>query len=175
MCHLGDLPRRIFAPIAVGYDGPAQLLSLYQYRRWHRFLLSRLNPWERIHADGRSLARVLDMATGTGALAFDLIKQPNVEVIAADITRPMLLQARARASHDGAVPHLVECTAEAPPFADNSFDAIVSAYLLRYVADVPATLAALARLLTPGGTLAFLDFAVPWGPFYPLWRLYTAL
>ena len=173
--HLGDLPRRIFAPIAVGYDGPAQLLSLYQYRRWHRFLISRLNLWERIHSDGRSLARVLDMATGTGALAFDLIKQPNVEVIAADITRPMLLQARARASHDGAVPHLVECTAEAPPFADNSFDAIVSAYLLRYVADVPATLAALARLLTPGGTLAFLDFAVPWGPFYPLWRLYTAL
>jgi demethylmenaquinone methyltransferase/2-methoxy-6-polyprenyl-1,4-benzoquinol methylase len=68
---------------------------------------------------------------------------------------------------------LLQCTAEAPPFAGESFDAITFAYLLRYVADVPATLAGLARLLRPGGVMASLDFAVPQGICYPPWRLYT--
>ena len=83
----------------------------------------------------------------------------------------MLLQTAARS--DGRV-DLVECTAEAPPFADGAFDAVIFSYLPRYVADVPATLAELARALKPGGTMASLDFAVPRGIWYPPWRLYTA-
>ena len=208
-----ELPRRIFSPIARGYDTPAQILGLFQYRRWHRFLLSRIPLSARpepvlsevegtIEARGAHptapaepacpepsrrvevrAARILDMATGTGALAFDLIRRPGVDVVAADITRAMLRQAQARAasarggraSGGGADrgPQLVEATAEAPPFADASFDAVVFAYLLRYVADVPATLTGLARLLRPGGTMASLDFAVPTGAAYPLWRIHT--
>ncbi len=160
-----ELPQRVFSPIARGYDGHAQALSLLQYRRWHRFLLSRLEL--------PTGARVLDMATGTGALAFDLLRRPGVHVVAGDITRSMLLQAQARRWPDGSRPHLLQCTAEAPPFAEASFDAVVFAYLLRYVSDVPATLSRLARLLRPGGTMASLDFGVPAGPAYPLWRLYT--
>lgn len=161
-----DLPRRIFSPIAGGYDRPALILSLFQYRRWHRFLLSRL--------DLRPGARVLDMATGTGALAFDLLARPGVQVVGADITRPMLVQARERANErfEGCL-RLIECSAEAPPFADASFDAITFAYLLRYVSDVPNTLLQLARVLRPGGTMASLDFAMPRGVWYPLWRVYT--
>ena len=184
---VADLPRNIFSGIAERYDRSAQLLSLLQYRRWHRFLLSRLplpddlrtahsepacpEPCRRV--EGQT-ARILDMATGTGALAFQLARRPDLEVVAADITRPMLLQAQARAA-DGVRPAWVECTAEAPPFAAESFDAVVFAYLLRYVADVPETLRGLARLLMPGGTMASLDFAVPRGAAYPLWQLYTGL
>ncbi len=170
---VADVPRRLFSPIARGYDGPAQLLSLLQYRRWHRFLLSRLDLPANARPDGRPSGRVLDMATGTGALAFDLLRRPGLEVVGADITRPMLLQAQARPTANGAGPHLVEGTAEAPPFADASFDAVVFAYLLRYVADVPSTLRGLARLLRPGGGMASLDFAVPRGFAYPLWRIHT--
>ena len=160
------LPRRIFSPIAAGYDRPAMVLSLVQYRRWHRFLLSRLTLTPR--------ARVLDMATGTGAIALDLLGQSDAEVIGADVTRPMLLQAQARVGgrFDGRL-NLVECTAEATPLAANSFDAITFAYLLRYVGDVPGTLRTLAGLVRSGGTMASLDFAVPHGAWYPLWRLYT--
>ncbi len=161
-----DLPRRIFSPIAATYGRPPQVLSMYQYGHWRRFLLSRLHL--------QPPARVLDMATGTGDLAFALLRQPGMEVVGADITRPMLRQAQDR-SFDGPRPHLLECAAEAPPFACASFDAIVFAYLLRYVEDVPATLAGLTRLLRPGGVMASLDFAVPKGLAYPSWRLYTAV
>jgi len=163
-----DVPRRIFSPIASGYDRPALLLSLFQYRRWHRFLVSRL--------DLPPNARVLDMATGTGAVALDLLARTDAFVTGADITRPMLFQAQARANgvHGGAEAlQLLQCSAEAPPFAADSFDAITFAYLLRYVSDVPATLAGLARLVRPGGTMASLDFAVPRGVWYSLWRLYA--
>jgi demethylmenaquinone methyltransferase/2-methoxy-6-polyprenyl-1,4-benzoquinol methylase len=163
-----DLPRRVFSPIASNYDRPAQILSLLQYTRWHDFLLSRLDP-----PPG---GRVLDMATGTGAVADRLCQRDGLRVAAADVTRPMLLEAAARTAAGSAPPlDLAECTAEAVPFADAAFDAVVFAYLLRYVADVPSTLAELARVLKPGGTMASLDFAVPRGPAHPLWRLYTAV
>jgi len=166
--NTADLPRRVFSPIARDYDRPALLLSLFQYRRWHGFLVSRLHP-----PPG---ARVLDMATGTGALAFDILSCTDANVTGADITRPMLRQAQARADRqlDRRLT-LVECSAESPPFARESFDAITFAYLLRYVSDVSVTLSGLARLLKPGGMMASLDFAVPSGIWYPLWRLYTDL
>jgi len=158
-----ETPHRIFSPIASNYDRPAQILGLLQYSRWHDFLLSRLRL-----APGDS---VLDMATGTGAIAFRLAGHDGLRVTAADITRPMLLQTAARS--DGRL-DLVECTAEATPFAGGAFDAVIFSYLLRYVTDVPATLSELARLVKPGGTMASLEFAVPRGAWHPLWRLYTA-
>jgi demethylmenaquinone methyltransferase/2-methoxy-6-polyprenyl-1,4-benzoquinol methylase len=168
-----DLPRRVFSPIARNYDSPALFLSLFQYRRWHRFLLSRLGLTP--PSDGGRL-RVLDMATGTGLLAFDLARA-GAEVVAADVTRPMLARAAERFGRNGSHSHvdLIECTAESPPFSAARFDAVVFAYLLRYVADVPSTLQGLAGLLKPGGTMAALDFSVPRWPAYPAWRFYTGI
>jgi len=168
LADAAELPRRVFSPIARDYDRPALVLSLFQYRRWHRFLLSRLHL-----PPG---ARVLDMATGTGAFAFDLLSRTDAIVTGADITRPMLLRAQARMGHqlDGRLT-LVECSAETPPFARESFDAVTFAYLLRYVADMPDALSGLARLLKPGGIMGSLDFAVPRGVWYPLWRFYTGV
>lgn len=168
--HPNDLARRLFSPVASSYDGPAQVLSLFQYRRWHRFLLDQLQL--------TTPALVLDMATGSGGIALRLAQRPALQVIGADITRPMLRQAQARARGNGIHPplQLVECTAEAIPFADAVFDAVIFSYLLRYVSDVPATLRELARVLKPGGMMLSLDFAVPKGMIsLPLWRLYTAL
>lgn len=171
-----DVPRRLFSPIAHNYDRPAFTLSLFQYRRWHRFMLSRLDFDGITAVDGP--ARVLDVATGTGALAFDVLARwAGLRVVGADITRAMLREAQARAGCDGAGGRLelVECDAEAAPFRDESFDALLFAYLLRYVSDVPGTLRTLVRLLRSGGTMVSLDFAVPSGLAYLLWRLYTGL
>lgn len=163
-----ETPRRIFSPVAANYEAPAQVLSLLQYSRWHRFLLSKV--------DAPPGGRVLDMATGTGAVARRLCERDGLRVTGADVTRPMLVQALRRSGSNGTGrPDFVECTVEAPPFAAGRFDAVVFTYLLRYVADVPGTLSELARVLKPGGVMASLEFAVPRGPAYPLWRLYTAV
>ncbi len=170
-----DLPRSVFSPIARDYDRPALVLSLFQYRRWHHFLLDRLDLPSL--AGGGAPLRVLDMATGTGALALDLAQRPNVRVVGADITRAMLAKALGRVNGNSASSHLsfVECSAETPPFKDGCFDALVFAYLLRYVTDISQTLCCLAALVKPGGMIASLDFAVPRGVAYPLWRAYTTV
>lgn len=164
-----DIARGLFSGIAQNYDGPAEILSLLQYSRWHRQLLANLPPL----ADGR----VLDMATGTGAVALKLAQRPGGRVVGADITRPMLSVANARAARAGLLHRLefVECSAEAVPFADSTFDTVIFTYLLRYVSDVPSTVRELARVLRPGGTMLALDFAVPGPVVYPLWRLHTSL
>jgi len=89
----------------------------------------------------------------------------------------MLLQAQERVVRDGKPQpiDLIECTAEAIPFPDAAFDAVIFTYLLRYVSDVPATLRELTRVVRPGGMMVSQDFAVPRGVFYPLWRLHTDL
>ena len=164
-----DIARPLFSGVASSYEWASQLLSYGQYRRWHRSLVEQLTL--------PAPALVLDMATGTGAVAFRIARRPTVRVIAADITRPMLLQAQARATRDGQPPaiDIVECTAEAIPFPDAVFDAVIFTYLLRYVSDVPAALRELTRVVRPGGMMLSLDFAVPRGLFYPLWRLHTDL
>lgn len=164
-----DIARPLFSGVASSYELASQILSYGQYQRWHRRLVEQLTV--------PTPALVLDMATGTGAVAFRIARRPGVRVIAADITRAMLLQAQARAARDGRAPaiDLIECTAEAIPFPDAAFDAVIFTYLLRYVSDVPATLRELGRVVRPGGMMLSQDFAVPRGVFYPLWRLHTDL
>jgi demethylmenaquinone methyltransferase/2-methoxy-6-polyprenyl-1,4-benzoquinol methylase len=164
-----DIARPLFSGVASSYELASQMLSYGQYRRWHRSLVDKLVLPEP--------ALVLDMATGTGAVAFRVARRPQIRVVAADVTRAMLLQAQARAARDGRPPpiDLMECTAEAMPFPDAAFDAVIFTYLLRYVSDVPATLRELTRVVRPGGMMLSQDFAVPRGVFYPLWRLHTDL
>ncbi len=64
--------------------------------------------------------------------------------------------------------------AEQLPFPDASFDALTFTYLLRYVDDPQATLAELARVVKPGGTVASLEFCAPPSPVWrAAWWLYT--
>jgi demethylmenaquinone methyltransferase/2-methoxy-6-polyprenyl-1,4-benzoquinol methylase len=71
---------------------------------------------------------------------------------------------------------LVAGRAEQLPFPDGYFDALTFTYLLRYVEDPQATLAELARVLKPGGTMASLEFCVPTGPVWrPAWWAYTRI
>src|SRR5438128_4378705 len=59
------------------------------------------------------------------------------------------------------------------PFGDQTFDALTFTYLLRYVDDPAATLAELARVVRPGGTIAMLEFGLPRGPARLAWELYV--
>jgi demethylmenaquinone methyltransferase / 2-methoxy-6-polyprenyl-1,4-benzoquinol methylase len=156
-----ELPRR--------YDALSAALSFWQDPRWRRALVSAVAPW--------AGERVLDVATGTGMVAAELLARCECSVVGIDQSAAMLAAARARfAGSERSRVELIEGQAEALPFAAESFDAVTFTYLLRYVDDPAATVGELARVLRPGGRIASLEFGVP-----PLaaarwaWRLYTAV
>lgn len=159
--------RELFAPLGPTYDSYARLLSFGQDPRWRSFLVSR------IPLDAH---RVLDVATGTAAVAIELARAgPARRVIGVDQSPEMLAAGGGRIAHAGLSGRieLREGRAESLPFADGEFDALTFTYLLRYVEDVPATLRELARVVRPGGTVAMLEFALPRGIWRPLWELYV--
>jgi demethylmenaquinone methyltransferase / 2-methoxy-6-polyprenyl-1,4-benzoquinol methylase len=159
--------RELFAPLGPTYDRYARLLSFGQDPRWRSFLVSRIPP------DAR---HVLDVATGTAAVAIELASaEPARSVVGIDQSPEMLAAGRDRVVQAGLSERieLRDGRAEALPFAHGEFDGLTFTYLLRYVGDVPATLRELVRVVRPGGTVAMLEFGLPRGTWRPLWELYT--
>lgn len=158
--------QRLFAGLPGTYDRMGTLLSFGQDPRWRRFLVSRL---------ARATPLVLDVATGTAAVAIELATSGRARaVIGLDQSDPMLREGVRRAAGFRPPAAFVQARAERPPFTPATFDGLTVTYLLRYVDDPPATLVALASMLRPGGVLASLEFAVPTNPLArACWRLYT--
>jgi demethylmenaquinone methyltransferase/2-methoxy-6-polyprenyl-1,4-benzoquinol methylase len=157
----------LFAPLGPTYDRYARLLSFGQDPRWRRFLVSRME----VGPDDT----VLDVATGTAAVAIELVRRSGCQVVGLDQSREMLETGRRRiagAGLDGRI-ELVEGRAEQLPFGDAAFDGLTFTYLLRYVADPEATLRELARVVRPGRTIAMLEFGVPPLPARLAWELYV--
>lgn len=160
--------RQLFNAIPREYDLLVEVLTLFQNSRWRRFLVSRLRL--------KPGSQALDVCTGTAGVAIAIAQAYQTRVTGLDISEGMLARGRTNVQRAGLADRidLVCGRAEATGFPDNHFDAVAFTYLLRYVDDVPATIAELARVLKPGGCLASLDFAVPRNPlFYLLWLAYT--
>lgn len=95
-----------------------------------------------------------------------------------DLNEPMLRAGLARARRPGQRGRVLVAvgTADRLPFPDATFDALSFSYLLRYVDDPAATVAEMARVVRPGGTVASLEFMVPPQPGWrAAWWLYTRL
>ena len=160
----------LFRGLPQHYDQLSAALSFYQDPRWRRALVDSIAP--------TAGELILDVATGTGMVAAELLARADCTVVGLDQSAEMLAGARARfaAGPDGARVELIEGQAERVPFADATFDALTFTYLLRYVDDPSATMRELARVLRPGGRIASLEFGVPprlvprWA-----WRCYTAV
>jgi demethylmenaquinone methyltransferase / 2-methoxy-6-polyprenyl-1,4-benzoquinol methylase len=161
--------RRLFAPLGATYDRWSALLSLGQDPRWRRFLVSRI----RAGPDDT----VLDVATGTAAVAIELVRRTGCSVVGLDQSPEMLAEARRRVAAAGLDDRieLVEGTADHLSFVDASFDGLTFTYLLRYVDDPGRTLRELARVVRPGGSIASLEFGVPEGLWRAPWELYVRL
>jgi demethylmenaquinone methyltransferase / 2-methoxy-6-polyprenyl-1,4-benzoquinol methylase len=160
--------RALFAPLGPTYDRYARLLSLGQDPRWRRFLVSRV--------DAGPKDVLLDVATGTAAVAIELVRTKGCSVVGVDQSPEMLDEARRRLAlaEEAKWIRLVEARAEELPFEDRSFSALTFTYLLRYVDDPGATLRELARVVRPGGTIASLEFGIPPGRLpRALWELYV--
>lgn len=159
----------LFAPLGPTYDRYARLLSFGQDPRWRRFLVSKVEVG--------SEDTVLDVATGTAAVAIELTRRRACRVVGLDQSEEMLETGRRRVEAAGLEDRiqLVPGTAERLQFEDASFAALTFTYLLRYVADPAATMRELARVIRPGGMIAMLEFGLPRGLARPAWELYARI
>src|SRR5207249_1975243 len=151
--------RRLFATIADRYDFITIALSYGQDRRWKRRLVAMAAPMPAM--------RALDLATGTGDIAFALAARGAVAV-GLDITPRMIELARTKIGQerlDGlehpAPPAFLVGDMLALPFPDCSFDLVTTGYGLRNVPDLTTSIEEIRRVLRPGGRLLSLDFDRP--------------
>ena len=163
--------RDLFDRLPARYDRLAELLSFGQNGRWRAEMVGRVAGT--VPAGGV----ILDVASGTAGVALQLAaRSPGARVVGLDLTEPMLREGWRRVTAAGGRDRiaLVAGRAEQLPLPDASVDGLTFTYLLRYVRDPQATLAELARVLKPGGTMASLEFCVPSGPvWHPAWFAYT--
>jgi demethylmenaquinone methyltransferase/2-methoxy-6-polyprenyl-1,4-benzoquinol methylase len=159
---------QLFRGLPDRYDRVGAVMSFGQDPRWRRALVEFIDP--------RAGMRILDVATGTGMVAFALAAR-GAEVVGLDQSEAMLGGARARLQR---TPELsgrlsfVLGEAESLSFADGEFDAVSFTYLLRYVDDPVATMRELARVLKPGGRIGMVEFGVPGNQaLRTLWRIHT--
>ena len=156
----------LFRGLPERYDRMGALMSFGQDPRWRRAVVRALDP--------QPGQEVLDVATGTGMVAFALARH-GCRVVGLDQSEAMLsgAQAKLRTEPELAV-SFVRGEAEQLPFADRRFDALSFTYLLRYVDDREATMRELARVVKPGGRIAMVEFGVPSSAaLRSLWRLQT--
>jgi demethylmenaquinone methyltransferase / 2-methoxy-6-polyprenyl-1,4-benzoquinol methylase len=143
--------RSLFATIADRYDLITVVLSGGRDRAWKRRLASL--------AAAAPGVRALDLATGTGDIAF-LLAARGARVVGLDITVRMIELARTKRRSDAAPRFLVGDMA-ALPFAAASFDVITTGYGLRNVPDLQQSIDEIYRVLDSGGEALALDFNRP--------------
>lgn len=141
----------MFQTIAPRYDLMNRLMTGRQDIRWRQQVIRLAH----VPAGGR----LLDLGTGTGDLTREALRQaPTCRPISADFTLGMM-QAGKRLP--GAALTWSCADALELPFPDESFDVVVSGFLLRNVVDLPRALAEQYRVLKPGGRMVTLDTTRP--------------
>jgi len=175
------------SPVVVPAGGPGQTKAEQVHAMFSR-IVARYDVMNRLMTFGldggwrRAAARAvdlehglaLDVGTGTGDLAIALANCGANQVIGADFVGEMLGVARAKVSARPVVGTVTFVTADALqlPFREETFDGVVNGFLLRNVADLPAALRELVRVLKPGGRLVCLELTHPAGPIGPVLGLY---
>lgn len=160
----------MFSRIAGSYDLANRLLSGGVDLWWRRQLVAavrRANP-----------ADVLDLATGSGDVAFALSRNLHEakSIIGMDFCQPMLDEAEAKKAAAGS--NAYPCVRFQPgdgmnlPSADRSFDAVTISFGLRNMADRHRSLQEMHRVLRPSGRLFVLEFSQPYAWFKPIYLFY---
>lgn len=152
--------RDAFARIADRYVLTNHVLSCGADIWWRRVVTARIRKWKP--------KRLLDVASGTGDLALEIQDHiPDCEVTASDFCAEMLAHASSRG-----LAHTIVADALNLPFPEKSFDVVTVAFGLRNMADYPAALKEMLRVLKPGGRLVILDFSLPDGLLRGPYRFY---
>ena len=156
----------VFTSVASSYDLMNDAMSGGMHRLWKDRFVRRVTP--------RSGEQILDMAGGTGDIAFRLVTS-GAAVTVADINPAMLEVGMARAQKRG-IDGLVwsEANAETLVFPDRFFDAYTIAFGIRNVTDIPAALREAHRVLRRGGRFFCLEFSTTlWPGFKEVYDAYS--
>ncbi len=143
--------RSVFERVARRYDVMNDVMSGGLHRLWKNHFVGQVKP--------RAGERILDLAGGTGDIAFRMAKR-GAEIIVTDINPDMLAegQKRSEAKKPGQLSWQVE-NAETLSFADHSFDAVTIAFGIRNVTDKAKALREARRVLKYGGRFFCLEFS----------------
>ncbi|HSM58331.1 MAG TPA: ubiquinone/menaquinone biosynthesis methyltransferase [Candidatus Sulfomarinibacteraceae bacterium] len=142
----------MFARIAGRYDLMNRLMTFGQDVRWRRYVIRQAQLPPR--------GRLLDIATGTGDIAYEGVRQhPQIQSVGGDFTIEMM-QVGKRYPQRRAL-QWVGADTLALPFADHTFDAVTSGFLMRNVVDVPGALREQRRVTRPGGRVVILESSPP--------------
>jgi demethylmenaquinone methyltransferase / 2-methoxy-6-polyprenyl-1,4-benzoquinol methylase len=159
----------MFSRIARRYDAANIVLSGGIDRWWRRRLVAEVRK--------RHPADILDLATGSGDVAFALSRglKPSVRIVGMDFCQPMLDQAEAKQrAATGRYGNVTFRQGDglALPLPDESVDAVTISFGLRNLADRDRGLREMRRVLRPGGRLYVLEFSQPHAWFRPLYYFY---
>ena len=146
--------RRMFDGIAGTYDLLNHVLSVGTDIIWRRRTITGLNI--------QPGCLLLDLATGTGDLAFEaLTRHPETRIVGADLSVPMMSIGRKKDARGQGGVRFVCGDAEYLPFNNRTFDAISIGFGVRNFSRLTVGLNEMWRVLRPGGKVAILEFSKP--------------
>ena len=153
----------MFGRIVPRYDRMNRIMSFGMDGGWRGRAIEAAEP------QGK---RVLDLGTGTGDLARELMRASAALVCGADFA-PEMLRAASHRFVDAGRCAWIAADGHRLPFADGSFDVVTNAFVLRNLVHLPLVFQELARVLRPGGRVVCLDMTpVPAGIFSMVFGLY---
>ena len=159
----------VFSNVASRYDLMNDVMSGGVHRLWKDAMMDWLAP-----RDGQ---RLLDVAGGTGDIAFRFLKRaPGANAVVLDMTEAMLVEGRKRAEAEALAEKLDWVTGDAMalPFEDNAFDVYTISFGIRNVTRIEDALSEAFRVLRPGGRLMVLEFSqLPNTGLQKLYDLYS--
>jgi demethylmenaquinone methyltransferase/2-methoxy-6-polyprenyl-1,4-benzoquinol methylase len=147
------LVRNVFDTVAPRYDLMNDLMSWGVHRLWKAALIDRLKP--------RPGLRLIDVAGGTGDIAFRFLDAGGGNVTVCDINAEMVSVGRNKALDKGITKNIgwAVGNAEALPLPDGTMDAYTIAFGLRNVTNIDLALKEARRVLKPGGQFLCLEFS----------------
>ena len=157
----------VFHSVASKYDVMNDFMSFGLHRLWKAFTIRAANVF--------AGQRILDIAGGTGDLAFALSKKVGLagEVWLSDINSSMLTVGRDRLIDQGSLLPCVQLDAENIPFPDNYFDLVTVSFGLRNMTHKEIALKEMCRVIRPGGKTMILEFSKPVQILQPIYDWYS--
>ena len=147
--------RQMFNDVSKRYDFLNKVLSFGIDSYWRKNLIRMMNIQKGIS--------ILDVATGTGDIVFEILKDNNVEITGLDYAENMIVEANEKAISKNVLNQVqfIHGDAEELPFSDCSFDLLSISFGFRNIGHYDVALSEFNRVLKPGGKLAILEFSEP--------------